>query len=173
MNMIFADGSIGTIQCLGSLEEESSVLTVTKKCRGVVAKSRTKGTGNGTIKLSMHVPWALYVKAMGMEDEGLADGVYGYGRSSMHPEVALTADVFDEDDVEKFKAWPRCVFSAGPARKVENGAEEVAEVEAEMSYMPDEYGFGMYEALADELDANIKGKWMAAFTPSLMQKVSA
>ena len=53
--------------CVGSCEEELESKTVTKKCRGVVAKTRTKGTGNGTLKLSAHIPYEIYVQAYGME----------------------------------------------------------------------------------------------------------
>lgn len=167
MKMLFG-ADIGTINCIGSVEEESEVIKIVKKCRGVVAKSRTRGTGNGNIKVTMHIPWALYVKISGMESEDLIEGVYGYGRSSIHPEFCLTADVYDEDDIEKFKAWPRCVLSTGPARKVENGAEEVAEIEAEIAFMPDSYGYGMYEALAADLTQEVKTKWLDAFDPSIV-----
>ena len=173
LNCIFGTGEnavVGTIDCLGNLEEESEVRSMIKRCRGVTNKKRTWGTGSGTLKATMHVPWALYVKMMGMEDESLASGVYGYGRYSKHPEFTLTADVFDEDDVEKLKAWPKCTASTGPARKVENGAEEVAEIEAEIGFAPDEYGVGVYEALAADItDKAIVDAWLEAFTPELVR----
>lgn len=172
MKMILG-AEIGTVNCVGSVEEESEVIKITKKCRGVVAKACTRGTGNGTLKVTMHIPWALYVKISGMESDELIEGVYGYGRSSLHPEFVLTADVYDEDDVEKLKAWPRCVLSTGPARKVENGAEEVAEIEAEIAFMPDTYGFGVYEALAADITQEVKGKWLEAFDPSIVHVVKA
>ena len=153
------------VKCIGSLEESTDVITTSKKCRGVVVKKRTRGTGNGTLKVSLHIPWKLYMTLMGMDSDTLADGVYGYGRNSIHPEFSLTADVFDEDDVEKFKAWPKCVMNAGPANKVENGSEEVAE--------PDDNGFGHYEALSAGLAENIKSKWLTSFTPDLVKKVMA
>ena len=59
-------------------------------------------------------------------------------------------------------------------RKIENGAEEVAEVEMEVSVMPDEFGNGMYEAPANDLaDETVKSTWMTAFTPELVQVASA
>jgi hypothetical protein len=40
--------------------------------------------------------------------------------------------------------------------------------------MPDEYGNGMYEALASELtDETAKTTWMNAFTPELVRIASA
>ena len=54
------------VGCVGSLTEEMDVRTVTKKCEGVVIKSRTRGTGTGTLTVSMHMLWSLYVKVYGM-----------------------------------------------------------------------------------------------------------
>lgn len=161
---------VGTIKCLGSMEETSEVKKVSKNCRGVLAKVRTRGTGTGTIKLTLHMPWELYVRALALDgDKELINGVKAYGRKSLHPEFCLTADVFDEDDVEKYKAWPRCNVTSGPARKVENGAEEVAEIDLELSFMPDDYDNGMYEALASELDdETVKNAWLKEFKPSMV-----
>lgn len=161
---------VGTIKCVGSMEEASDVIKVIKKCRGVVVKTKTRGTGTGTLKLTLHIPWALYVRINALDaDKELIDGVNAYGRKSIHPEFCLTADVFDEDDVEKFKAWPRCNATTGPARKVENGAEEVAEIDLELSFMPDDYENGMYEALASDLkDETVKSAWLETFDPSMV-----
>lgn len=158
------DSDTFVIKCIGSLEEESEVVTISKKCRGVVTKKRTRGTGSGTLKLSAHMPWLAYVKLMGMDADGLADGVYAYGRPSKHPEFCLTADVYDEDDNNKLKAWPKCVMSAGPAIKTENGAEEVAEVEMEIGFMPDEAGFGHYECDPQTATGIKKDTWLNEFT---------
>ena len=167
----FGEGEICDVVCVGSLEEESEVVVVQKKCRGVVAKTRTRGTGSGTLKLTAHIPFELFVRAFGMNDDRLTEGVYGYGKNSLHPNMWVAADVYDEDDVRKLKAWPKCSMSTGPARKVENGSEEVAEVECEISFNPDENDIGIYEALYDEItDDNVKQKWLTEFTPSLMLK---
>lgn len=173
MNVIFADKQIGTIKCIGSLEEEAEVKTVVKKCRGTVAKTRTRGTGSGTLKVTMHIPFALYNKMLNMDQSGLAKGVMAYGKNSLHPTFTITADVYDEDDVRKLKAYPMCTMSTGPARKVENGADEVAEVEAEIAFNPDEHGNGIYEALATELEPALAQKWMDQFTPADAQASDA
>lgn len=156
------------VECIGSVEETNEVRKTTKKCRGVVAKTRTKGTGAGTLKLTAHMPYDAYIALHAMDSEKLAEGVHGYGKDSLHPVVPVTAHIMDEDDVEKFKAWPCCTVSTGPARKIENGAEEVAETELEISFSPDENGFGFYEALADGLNEAIADSWMEAFTPDLV-----
>lgn len=160
--------------CVGSVEEEMESKVVTKSCRGVVVKKIVKGTGNGTLKISAHIPWAIYTQAYGMDLDTLIEGVKAYGQNSVHEEFGIVMHVFDEDGVEKFKAYPRAIIETGTARKTENGAEEVAEIELEISVMPDEFGNGMYEALADELgDASVKNTWMTAFEPALVQVESA
>ena len=155
---------------VGSIEETMDSKTVTKKYMGVVAKTRTKGTGAGEAKISMHMNYDMYKKTYGMGLESLEDGVSAYGSSSVHPQFAMVCEVLDEDENIKYKAYPCCIVKDGISRKVENGGEEVAEIELTVAVMPDEYGQGMYEALADSLSSEIKQKWMTEFTPDLVKK---
>ena len=176
MGIKFENGSAyESVNCLGSVEEEMEAKVVTKSCRGVVAKTRVKGTGAGTLKISAHVPWAVYTHAYGMELESLIEGVKAYGRNSIHKVMSIVMHVLDEDNNEKLKAYPNCIISSGGvSRKVENGAEEVAEIELEVAVMPDEFGNGLYEAVVDELtDSTAKTTWMTAFTPEMVQVKSA
>ena len=165
--------SYETVECIGSMEEEMTAKVVTKKCRGVVKKKRTRGTGEGTLKISLHIPLDIYVKAFGMKLDSLIEGVYAYGQNSRHKNFALVADVEDEDGNEKLKAYPNAAMNTGVVRKVENGAEEVAEIELEIGVMPDDHGNGLYEALADTVTENVANTWMTAFTPELVQVESA
>lgn len=162
------------VGCVGSLEEAMDVKTVTKKCEGILVKSRTKGTGSGTLKVSLHMLWSLYVKAYGMVfTDKLAEGVYAYGKDSSHKEFTWTSKVLDEDDVVKYLAYPRCVISSGTAKKITNGEEEVAEIEMEIAVFPDDEGFGKYEAMESELtDDNIKTKWLTSFNYDLVKKTA-
>lgn len=163
-----------SVNCVGSCEEEMESKTVTKSCRGVVVKKISKGTGNGTLKITAHIPWAVYTKVYGMNLETLIEGVKAYGRNSRHAAFSIVMHITDEDGAAKLKAYPNCVLETGVTRKIENGAEEVAELELEISVMPDEYGNGMYEALESELtDEDMKETWMTAFTPELTQIISA
>ena len=172
MRFIFGEGDVYDVKCVGKVECEASIVNIVKKCRGKVAKKRTRPTGEGTLKVTAHIPYELYVRLHDMERPELAEGVYAYGQQSLHPEVCVTADIFDEDDNEKFKAWPRCVISTGANQTIENGAEEVAEVELEIGYMPDDRNEGFYEALASALtDETIKTQWLNAFTPDLVLKM--
>lgn len=155
-------------ECVGSWEEEMQVKTVTKKCRGVVQKSRTKGTGNGTIKASLHMAQDLFASMFGMKSEDLKDGVIAHGTSSIHPVFCVTALVLDEDDNEKLKAYPSCTIQSALSRKVENGAEEIAEIEVEIAVLPDKYGYGMYEAVVSDLeDEQLKENWLSSFKPEM------
>lgn len=157
-------------ECIGSFEDAADAKVITKKCRGVVRKKRVKGTGTGVMKISMHCPWNIYVKMFGMEQETLIDGVYAYGEHSRHKEFSMVQLVEDEDGNEKLKAYPNCIIETGKATKIENGAEEVAEIEIEVAYMPDEFGQGSYETITSALtDENVKKTWMTAFTPELVQ----
>ena len=161
-------------QCIGSYEEELDVRIITKSCRGAVAKKIVKGVGTGKFKLSAHIPYAIYTEFYGMGLDTLIEGVKAYGRNSVHKKFASTFHITDEDGVEKFKAYPNCIVEAAKVSKIENGAEEVAEIELEVSLMPDEYGNCMYEALADDLkDTTAKTTWMTAFTPDLVQVTNA
>ena len=52
---IEGEGTFEKIGCVGSIEETLETITVTKKCEGLVAKSVTRGSGNGEVKLSLHM----------------------------------------------------------------------------------------------------------------------
>lgn len=69
-----AESSFNKLGCVGKLDEELECKVVQKKCEGIVAKTRTIGTGNGTLTLSLHIRYDLYVKAFGMESTDLKDG---------------------------------------------------------------------------------------------------
>ena len=162
-----------TVECIGSMEEEMASKTITKKCRGVVRKKRSKGTGEGTVKLTLHMPYDIYVEAFGMDMPSLKKGVYAYGLNSVHKNFAMVADVEDEDGNEKLKAYPNSAMNAFAGRKVENGAEEVAELELEIGVMPDKYDNGMYESPVEDGDEEKVNEWMTAFDPEDQQVVSA
>lgn len=158
--------------CVGSCEEEMETRMVTKKCRGIVSKIRVRGSGNGTLNITMHVPKDIYDAMYGMKMDSLLEGVRAYGQNSVHPEFSITQEVLDEDANIKFKAYPRCIMQSGVKRKVENGGEEVTELELEISVMPDDLGNGLYEALESDLkDETVKETWMTAFSPDMIKAV--
>lgn len=153
---------------VGTAEEELDAKTITKNYRGVPVKKRTKGTGAGTLKLNIHMNYEKYCLMFGMYDESLKTGVRAYGMDSKHPDFSLTAKVLNEDDETKYKAYPKCTVTSSLSRKIENGGEKVAEAELEIAIQPDEYGYGMYEARAEDIeDADLASAWMEDFTPEL------
>ena len=160
--------------CVGSLNVERETKTVTKKCRGVVKKRKTKPTGNGTITLSAHVKLALYRKLHAMTNEGLQAGVYAFDNTCSMPEFSLVARAKDEDDNIMFLGYPLCKIEEINALNIENGAEEVAEVEMKINYMPDAYNKGEYQALADELTGSTltAENWMTEFSSENAQAAS-
>ncbi len=158
------------VGCVGSLEEKMNTKKITKKCEGVVVKNVRKGDGTGELKVTLHIRYPLFIKSFGMESAKLIKGVRGYGDSSVHPKAAFTCLVKDEDGVEKLKAYPKVTFDEFFTRKIENGSEEVAEVEATLAVEPDEYGFGVYEALVSELEnESIVDSWLNNFAPELVK----
>ena len=156
------------VGCVGSIEEALDCITVTKKCEGVVKKTVTRGAGTGEAKISLHINYNLYVSLFGMDQDGLEEGVYAYGTGSRHKEFCYVAEVNDEDGNIKYIAYPRCSIKTGPTNKVENGGEEVQEIEMTFSLYQDDYGNCKYESPAVELDETIKGQWMSEFSPSLV-----
>jgi hypothetical protein len=63
--------------------------------------------------------------------------------------------------------------TTGISRNIENGAEEVAEIEVTVAVMPDETGNGMYEAYGSDLDEATAKAWLATFETSLITDASA
>lgn len=164
------DSKAETIGCVGSLEESLNVITRTKKCEGVVVKSRTKSDGSGELKLSLHMKYDVYLKTFAMVLENLKTGISAYGTNNTHPYFCLTAKVLDEDDNVKYIAYPNCTASTGIARKIENGATEVAEMELTISVSADEFGNVKYEGLEENIsDESVKSAWLTNFTPELVQ----
>jgi len=158
------------MNCIGTLEEELTVKKITKNCRGRVERTMTRGTGNGTLKISAHVPYEIYTHLYGMDTENFAEAVMAYGGSSRHPEGVVTCRIKDEDNEVKYKAYPRVVCASAKAAKIENGGEEVSEIELEFDLLPDENDMAMYEALDKNLDNGIASKWMDEFSPELIKK---
>ena len=171
---VAGDESFTRDDCVGKLTVERETKTVTKSCRGVVKKRKTKATGNGTVTLSMHVKLELYRKINGMTNNGLQPGVYAFDNTVAMPEVSILARVKDEDDNIMYKAFPRSKVEEINTMEIENGSEEVKEVEMKLSFMPDDYNKGEYEALAEELTGNVLNadNWMTSFSSALAQNIS-
>lgn len=160
------------IGCVGSAEESFGTKTVTKKCEGKITKQRTFPDGSGELKLSLHMKWTAYIALFNLEREELKEGVYAYGAKA-HEVFAFVCKALDMDGNEKYKAYPNCTIKDGIARKVENGGEEVAEIELTVALAADKYGECMYEALKEESEEGIGEKWMKDWNHELIKKAAA
>lgn len=158
--------------CVGKLEDEYELKRVVKKCRGVETKVKLKPI-KGKVNIALHIPYDIYVEMFDMERDDLMEGVQGYGMNNIHQDFCAVAEMYNEDDEMMLVAYPNCVSATGPNSSVENGAEEIAEVELEVDLMPDENGYFRYESLPDDLpegNSTIATQWMTAFTPDLVAK---
>lgn len=168
------DEKAARVGCVGSLEETLDSKQIKKKCEGVESIVAVRGKGTGSLKTSLHIKYGLYIKAYGMHTEDLVTGVNGYGKNSIHKSFSWVGKVTDENGNEKLKAYPNCLITDGVARKIENGGEEVAEIEMTITLNPDENGYCMYEALIGALEETDKDEfieeWMTAFKPEMVKK---
>lgn len=160
--------------CIGKLEGETELKEIIKKCAGVEVKKTTKPQ-KMTISVSGHIPVAVVRDLFGLSNDGLKAGVYSYGADSKGLPFVFTADVVDEfEDVVKHIAFTNCASSVGLKISLENGADEVAEMELEFTAMADVNRKFYYEAFADEItDQTLLTKWHSEFKPSLVTGTQA
>ncbi|EAC8303050.1 phage tail protein [Listeria monocytogenes] len=158
--------------CLGSIEGETELLELVKKCEGVETKKKTTPQ-KMSLTLNGHVKVPVLRDIFGFSNEGLKAGVYSYGADSLSKPFVLTADVLDEFEAQtKLIAFSNCVAATGLKITVENGADEVAEVELEFTAMIDDNRKCYYEAIISELDEADKDafvkQWHTNFTPDMV-----
>lgn len=163
--------SFEKIGCVGTAEETLNLRFVTKKCEGVEVLKKAFQKGTGKLKLTGHIKWSAYKKMLSIVDSSLKTGVGSWG-TRMLPNFVYVAKVYDETGDLKYKAYPNCSIASDFTRKIENGAEEVAELDIEFDLSPDDGGCCMYECLATEAESgssNIPQQWMTAFNRSLVE----
>lgn len=156
--------------CTGSLEVETELKVVTKKCEGYETKSvpipqKMTGTFIG------HMPVDILRKAYGLRTTGLKPGVWAYGTKSRAGTGIFTWDVFNlEGDERKMMAFPNGQIGAGFKFKIENGGEEIAEVEMPINFLKDSNREFYYEAFESEVeDEDIKTNWNKNFGLDLIK----
>lgn len=156
--------------CVGSISGETEMKELVKMCEGVEVRKRTKPL-KMNLTLSAHVKVPIIRKVFGLSDANLKPGVYKYSKDAKGKEFTLTADVVDEfEDVTKLIAFPKSVSATGLKFTIENGADEVAELELEFTVYPDEKDNFYYEALTSELDDEIIAQsWHTEFDYSLVE----
>lgn len=95
----------------------------------------------------MHVKISGYMKLkvirdiFGITHKYLIDGVYSYGVDSLGKDFSFVAEEFDIfEENKRLIVFPRCASATGFVKSVENGAEELAEVELKITALLDEFG---------------------------------
>lgn len=155
--------------CTGSLETETEMRTVKKMCEGEEVLSedipvKMKG------KLTLHMPVEIARKVYGLKTDGLKKGVYAYGTGSRQGAGAMTFDVIDlYEEMKKLLAFPNMNFSGGYKWSLENGKDEIAEIEVEFNALKDDNKKFYYEAIESEVtDQTVIEQWHTNFTPELV-----
>ncbi|HDX9587590.1 TPA: phage tail protein [Bacillus pseudomycoides] len=154
--------------CVGKLDAESEVKEIKKVCGGVTQKKKSKPS-QLNVKISGHMKLSVLREIFGIKNDGLIDNVYSYGIDSSGKDFVFVAEELDDfEEVSRLIAFPKCSSASGFVKSVENGAEELAETEIEITALPDEFGKLYYEAIG--LSEEDKKTWMIAFDPSKLQK---
>lgn len=156
--------------CTGALEVETETREVVKKCEGRIVDKKII-IESMSMTLTGHIKVDTLRKIYGIDTTGLKAGVYSYGNKSIPKRGCWTFDALDlYEENKKLMAFPKTVNTTGLKLSIENGGDEVAEVELEMSVMPDSEGEYYYEAFeADVTDAAVKTGWHTNFTPELVK----
>lgn len=154
--------------CISKLDAETEIKSISKICGGVTLKKKSKPT-QMTITLSGHMQLSALRKMFGISNEGLITDVYAYGVDSVGDDFAFVAEEYDTfEDNTRLIAFPNCSSATGFVKSTENGAEELAEFEAEITALPDAYGKFYYEGI--NLPEAVATKWLTQFDPAELQK---
>lgn len=159
--------------CIGTLEGSSDIATVEKKCEGAVVKT-VKKVNKVDVTLTGHPYTAVLRNVAGMTNEGLKEGVYGYGANIKAKKIVFTAKVEDMEGNIKYIAFPNMDDVSGLTISINNDVTEIEMKNFEFSALKDENGMFYYEALEDEItDETVKTKWLTAFTPELVKETGS
>lgn len=159
--------------CIGTLEGSSDIATVEKKCEGAVVKT-VKKVNKVDVTLTGHPYTAVLRNVAGMTNEGLKEGVYGYGANIKAKKIVFTAKVEDMEGNIKYIAFPKMDDVSGLTISINNDVTEIEMKNFEFSALKDENGMFYYEALEDEItDEQVKTKWLTAFTPELVKETGS
>lgn len=158
--------------CIGSIEGETEITLKQLKCGAKILKEKSAATKQTLTVVLADVPVQVARDVFGMSNEGLKEGVYSYGTNSKGKSFIFTADVLDDfEDVTKMMAWPNCSTATGFKISVDNAADEVANIEFELTALPDGNSELVYEAIVNELtDTTVSEQWHTAFTRDLVAK---
>ena len=144
-----------------------------KKCEGAVVKT-VKKVNKVDVTLTGHTYVAVLRNVAGMTNEGLKEGIYGYGANIKAKKIIFTAKVEDMEGNIKYIAFPNMDDVSGLTISINNDVTEIEMKNFEFSALKDENGMFYYEALEDEItDEQVKTKWLTAFTPELVKETGS
>lgn len=166
---IAIDNEVATsFGCIGALDGTSEIETVEKKCEGAVVKTVKKVT-KVAVTLTGHPYTAVLRNVAGMTNEGLKEGVYGYGAKIKSKKIVFTAKIEDMEGNIKYIAFPNMDDVKGLNIKVDNDVTEIEMKDFEFSALKDKNNMFYYEALEKDItDEEVKSKWLTNFTPDLV-----
>ncbi|ENB4264216.1 phage tail protein [Bacillus cereus] len=156
--------------CVGKLDAETEIKSISKLCGGVIQKKKSKPS-QLTVTISGHMQLKVLRDIFGITNDGLVTDVYAYGIDSIGKDfsfVAEEADIFEGN--KRLIAFPNCTAATGYVKSVENGAEELAEFELEITALPDAYGQLYYEGI--NLTGTVESNWLTKFDPASLQKTT-
>lgn len=159
--------------CIGTLEGAADIETVEKKCEGSVVKTRKK-VNKIDVTLTGHPYTAVLRNIAGMTNEGLKEGVFGYGADIKTKKIILTAKVEDMEGNIKYIAFPNMDDVQGLKVSINNDVTEIEMKDFAFSALKDENNMFYYEALEDDItDNTVKQSWLTNFSPSLVKQTGS
>lgn len=151
-------------------EGETTTKTIVRNVEGNTAEQVSKPSfAEGKIK--GHFLVSTLRKLFGFTTDGLKAGVWAYGSSSQTANFALTADERDMYENKHLIAFPNMAVTGGFSWSLENGSEEVAEVEIPVKAMLDADKQLRYDMFGEEVeDQSLATKWHTDFSTELVKE---
>lgn len=158
--------------CIGTLEGTSDAEAVEKKCEGTVVKS-IKKVKKIDVTMTGHPYSSVLRDVSGLTNEGLKEGIYGYGVDIKSKKIVFTAKIQDMEGNIKYIAFPNMDDVKGLNIKVNNDVTEIEMKDFEFSALKDKNNMFYYEAFEKDLkDAEVKEKWLNNFTEDLVKNTA-
>lgn len=133
-------GTEMALGCVGSLSGQAEVRTKQLMCAGVPVAQRVKPLYMD-ITYTGHIPVAVYKTLFGLKTDAVATEKRSYAVDSEHAsgEFSFVETEF-YGKTTRTRTFPNATVISGMAFSVENGAEEVAEVELTIRALKDDNG---------------------------------
>lgn len=165
----FPNKSAISFGCIGTLDGTANINETVKKCEGATIK-KAKTVVDMTVSMTGHARIPASRDIMGLTNQGLKTGVYGYGSNSFSDPFVFAAKVLDMEGNIKYIAFPILEDVKGLSVKVNNDTTEIEMNDFEFTALKDSNEMFYYEAYEDELEDNtVKEQWLTNFTPALVK----